>query len=138
MLNNDDIRIGDEIVRSGRFNGNYYALIVTCVRPRGSGLLGVAKDGRVYRAGGYYWRKTGRHFDGFEEAINQMLDNDEVKAEEQRLVELDQTIGHWIHRNDDHNDWLECSGCGYGDEGEVKFGEGTNFCPNCGRKMMEV
>ncbi len=43
--------------------------------------------------------------------------------------------GHWIHRNDDHNDWLECSECGYGDEGEVKFGEETDYCPHCGAKM---
>ena len=42
---------------------------------------------------------------------------------------------HWIHMNDDFNDWLECSRCGYGSEGEVKYGQGTNFCPNCGADM---
>lgn len=43
--------------------------------------------------------------------------------------------GHWIHQNDDFNDWLECSKCGYGSEGEVKYGEGTTYCPNCGADM---
>ena len=44
-------------------------------------------------------------------------------------------IGKWVHRNDDYNDWLECSQCGYGSEGEVKYGENTNYCPNCGADM---
>lgn len=43
--------------------------------------------------------------------------------------------GKWLHRNDDYNDWSECSECGYGDEGEVKFGEETPYCPYCGAKM---
>lgn len=42
---------------------------------------------------------------------------------------------HWIHRNDDYTDWLECPNCGYGSEGEVKYGEGTPFCPHCGEKL---
>lgn len=45
--------------------------------------------------------------------------------------------GKWIHRNDDFDDWLECSNCGYGSEGEVKYGEGTPYCPVCGYQMME-
>ena len=45
--------------------------------------------------------------------------------------------GEWIHRNDDYNDWYECSNCGYGDEGEVKYDpdDRTPFCPMCGSKM---
>lgn len=42
---------------------------------------------------------------------------------------------HWIHRNDDYTDWLECPNCGYGSEGEVKYGEGTPFCPHCGERL---
>ena len=42
--------------------------------------------------------------------------------------------GRWLHRNDDHNDWSECSECGYGDEGEVKFGKETPYCPYCGSR----
>ena len=42
--------------------------------------------------------------------------------------------GKWLHCNDDRNDWSECSECGYGDEGEVKFGEETPYCPHCGSK----
>lgn len=44
--------------------------------------------------------------------------------------------GMWMHRNDDNSDWLECSGCGHGEEGEVKIWEGTPFCPMCGREML--
>lgn len=43
--------------------------------------------------------------------------------------------GHWIHKNDDQNDWLECSECGYGSEGEVPFEEGSQFCPVCGARL---
>ena len=48
---------------------------------------------------------------------------------------LTEKAGHWIHRNDDVSDWFECSECEYGSKGEVKFGEGTSYCPNCGAKM---
>ena len=43
--------------------------------------------------------------------------------------------GHWIFKNDDYYNWLECSECGYGSEGEVKYGEDTPYCPNCGCRM---
>ena len=39
----------------------------------------------------------------------------------------------WIKRNDDRFDWLECSVCGYGSEGEVT--RATPFCPICGADM---
>ena len=44
---------------------------------------------------------------------------------------------YWIHRNDDYTDWLECPTCGYGDEGEVKYGKGTPYCPYCGERLYE-
>jgi hypothetical protein len=44
---------------------------------------------------------------------------------------------HWIHRNDDYNDWLECPSCGYGSEGEVKYGKGTPYCQYCGERLYE-
>jgi uncharacterized paraquat-inducible protein A len=47
-------------------------------------------------------------------------------------------VGHWIHRNDDFNDWLECSECEYGSEGEVKYGHETAYCPQCGSSMKGV
>lgn len=56
-----------------------------------------------------------------------------VKVLTQRI----RPTGSWIHKNDDFFDWLECSECGFGSDGEVKFGEGTNYCPNCGAKMDE-
>ena len=43
------------------------------------------------------------------------------------------TMANWIKRNDDHFDWLECSECGYGSEGEVE--KATHFCPICGARM---
>ena len=45
--------------------------------------------------------------------------------------------GRWEHHWDDHDDWLQCSECGYGDEGEVGMNQGTNFCPNCGADMRK-
>lgn len=52
-------------------------------------------------------------------------------------VQPEQEPDYWIHRNDDYNDWLECPKCGYGSEGEVKFGEGTSYCPHCGKRLEE-
>ncbi len=46
--------------------------------------------------------------------------------------------GRWVHHNDDHYDWMECSFCGYGDEGEVVYGNETPFCPMCGADLSEV
>lgn len=41
----------------------------------------------------------------------------------------------WLHENDDKFDWLVCSECGYGDEGEVFIGMETPFCPMCGARL---
>ena len=46
--------------------------------------------------------------------------------------------GQWIDWTDDRNDYIKCSHCGYGEEGELKHGEATNFCPNCGSYNGEV
>ena len=43
--------------------------------------------------------------------------------------------GHWIAWTDDRNDYYMCSECSYGEEGELKFGEETSFCPHCGAYM---
>ena len=45
--------------------------------------------------------------------------------------------GRWIERGDDRFDWLVCSECEFGSEGEVKCGEGTNYCPSCGARMVD-
>ena len=55
----------------------------------------------------------------------------------QNYIDKWERAKHWIHRNDDYNDWLECPNCGYGSEGEVKYGEGTPFCPYCGERLEE-
>ena len=50
-------------------------------------------------------------------------------------------IGHWIKQNDDYFDWYECSECEYGSDGEMQYNNEfevrTNYCPNCGAKMVE-
>lgn len=62
-----------------------------------------------------------------------------AKAEGNGIV-LDPTNqkGRWIHRNDDLSDWLECSECGHGADGEVPFEHDTPFCPYCGAAMQGV
>lgn len=58
-----------------------------------------------------------------------------IKALEQ------QKVGEWCKQNDDYFDWYECSECGYGSEGEMQYSSEydvrTNYCPNCGAKMIE-
>jgi len=44
--------------------------------------------------------------------------------------------GHWMHNNDDYNDWYECSECGYGDEGEITK-HMPRHCPGCGARMIK-
>lgn len=47
-------------------------------------------------------------------------------------------VGEWIKKNNDYFDWYECSECGYGSDGEMKYNRlcdvRTKFCPNCGEK----
>lgn len=52
-----------------------------------------------------------------------------------KLIEQEPKTGRWLDWTDDRNDYLKCSICGYGEEGEVKFGEYTPYCPMCGSKM---
>jgi len=39
--------------------------------------------------------------------------------------------GKWIHWTDDYKDYVTCSCCEYGEEGEVLLSDKTPFCPNC-------
>ncbi len=56
------------------------------------------------------------------------------------LVLPKEKVGKWICKDKRYPngtvkfDWIECSRCGYGNEGEVAFG--TPYCPNCGAKMV--
>lgn len=45
--------------------------------------------------------------------------------------------GEWIHFTDDFKDYVACSCCGYGEEGEVLLEDKTPFCPVCGADMRE-
>ena len=51
-------------------------------------------------------------------------------------------VGEWIKKNNDYFDWYECSECGYGSEGEMRYSREydvrTNYCPKCGTQMLEV
>lgn len=48
-------------------------------------------------------------------------------------------VGEWIKKNNDYFDWYECSECGYGSDGEMKYNRlcdvRTKFCPNCGTEI---
>ena len=54
-----------------------------------------------------------------------------------KALEQEPKTGTWLNWTDDRKDYLKCSICGYGEEGEVKFGEYTPYCPMCGAKMVE-
>ena len=43
----------------------------------------------------------------------------------------------WIHWTDDYKDYVTCSCCKYGEEGEVLLSDKTPFCPICGADMRE-
>ncbi len=45
--------------------------------------------------------------------------------------------GKWIHWTDDYKDYVTCSCCEYGEEGEVLLSDKTPFCPICGVDMRE-
>jgi len=50
-------------------------------------------------------------------------------------------VGEWIKNNNDYFDWYECSECGYGSEGEMKYNRlydvRTKFCPDCGSQNLK-
>ena len=41
----------------------------------------------------------------------------------------------WIHWTDDFRDYVKCSNCGFGDEGEIYLGDEPVICPCCEAKM---
>lgn len=56
-------------------------------------------------------------------------------------VTLTRKKGKWIKRNNDYFDWYECSECGYGSDGEMKYNRlcdvRTKFCPDCGSQNLK-
>lgn len=83
--------------------------------------------------------------EAFEEWINDREDWNEHPVRFTRsLVSLPSVTparkkGEWIKRNNDYFDWYECSECGYGSEGEMRYSREydvrTNYCPKCGAEM---
>ena len=61
----------------------------------------------------------------------------ENKALEMAIKALEQQPmkGKWIHWTDDFKDYVTCSCCDYGEEGEVLLKDKTPFCPICGADM---
>ena len=41
----------------------------------------------------------------------------------------------WTHWTDDFRDYVKCSNCGFGDEGEIYLGDEPVICPCCEAKM---
>lgn len=70
-------------------------------------------------------------------ALDSDADSEYIQAQKVAVEALKQEpkTGRWLDWTDDRNDYLKCSRCGYGEEGEVKFGEYTPYCPMCGSKM---
>lgn len=54
-----------------------------------------------------------------------------------KALEQEPKTGIWIYWTDDRKDYLKCSVCGYGEEGEVDYSTFTPYCPMCGAKMIE-
>ena len=50
-------------------------------------------------------------------------------------------VGEWIKKNNDYFDWYECSECGYGSDGEMKYNRlcdvRTKYCPDCGSQNLK-
>lgn len=50
-------------------------------------------------------------------------------------------VGEWIKKNNDYFDWYECSECGYGSDGEMRYNRlcdvRTKFCPDCGSQNLK-
>lgn len=61
-----------------------------------------------------------------------------AEALEVAVEALKKKQGKWLHENDDHFDWLVCSCCDYGSEGEVGYLSETPYCPMCGAEMSGV
>lgn len=57
------------------------------------------------------------------------------------LVQPTRKKGEWIKKNNDYFDWYECSECGYGSDGEMKYNRlcdvRTKFCPDCGSQNLK-
>ena len=66
------------------------------------------------------------------------LERVEIKVDMMDSVIPVRIRGKWIHWTDDICDYVRCSRCDYGDEGEVRLGEESSFCPSCGSGNREV
>lgn len=66
------------------------------------------------------------------EYAGHFYDTDEQFEEEEEPKKIK---GHWIHEIEGEFEWLVCSCCDYGKEGEVGYPSETPFCPMCGADM---
>lgn len=68
-------------------------------------------------------------------AVDNDHDNDCCWDDVLAWIEAQPKVGRWIHWTDDRKDYVSCSCCAYGDEGEVLLRDITPYCPICGCKM---
>jgi rubrerythrin len=68
----------------------------------------------------------------YQDLINKLDGHDQVLRELYRRRK-----GKWNHWTDDYKDYVTCSECEYGAEGEVFLSDKTPFCPICGADMRE-
>lgn len=73
------------------------------------------------------------HIEPYMSVVGLTAYNMAIKA----LEKQQNTKGNWIHWTDDYKDYVTCSCCEYGEEGEVLLSDKTPFCPICGADMRE-
>jgi uncharacterized paraquat-inducible protein A len=94
----------------------------------------VVKDGKCPKCGATMDELSTSYLT---DETREVLETIDGKVGDMPPVTPKQRTGHWIHKNDDHYDWFECSECGHGDNGEVDYGQGSTYCPVCGCKMED-
>ena len=69
---------------------------------------------------------------------NYYADQEEALDIAIEAVKLKPKKGIWELWTDDRKDYVKCSCCGYGEEGELKLGEESMYCPYCGAFMGAI
>lgn len=67
-----------------------------------------------------------------QQAINYLRSSGFSRLQIDTVEKAFRPSGEWIYWTDDRKDYVKCSNCDYGEEGEVKYDEQTPYCPVCG------
>lgn len=73
------------------------------------------------------WNCRGKHTTSIDKVKMEQIIRDELSVNPQ-----EPKTGHWSHDGSHWKNRFICSGCGY-----KLFDEPTNYCPNCGCRMVE-